>query len=439
MSDTAVALTGDVRRQYEGYPYPPRDPADEKKRLLRTHFDALSVLNHYGFAGRQTFCNGFRALVAGGGTGDSLIHLAWQLRGTDAEVHYVDISEASREVARKRARVRGLGNIVWHHASLLDLPEMGLPAFDYINCIGVLHHLDDPQAGLAALKAVLKDDGVMGIMLYGRYGRTAVYQMQDLLRRIHAGETDDPARLAVAREVMGALPSTNWYSHCAEWFKDPELYGDAGIYDMFLHSCDRAYTVGEVYDFVASAGLRLVTFTGAERVRLHPEYRLPEGPARDRVRRLPRRQREAVGELLWGCRAKQDFYAAPAGDRIARLEDLDNVPFFLPGNPLVPLRKDAATMLGNVFRRGGGRTVTFEHQGSKIPFPTNPEAQAFLDHVDDRATVGEILENVRARLGRDVPDADLLADIRPAWDVLNLFDMLLLRHRSVRAFAMPTT
>ena len=36
----------------------------------------LPLLNHYGFAGRQSFQNGFRALVAGGGTGDATIFLA---------------------------------------------------------------------------------------------------------------------------------------------------------------------------------------------------------------------------------------------------------------------------------------------------------------------------------------------------------------------------
>jgi hypothetical protein len=36
-----------------------------------------------------------------------------------------------------------------------------------------LHHLPDPQAGLRALCAVLKDDGALALMLYGKYGRTA--------------------------------------------------------------------------------------------------------------------------------------------------------------------------------------------------------------------------------------------------------------------------
>ena len=70
-----------VRRQYEALPYPARNPADEQKRLVQTWLDDLPMVNHYGFAGRQSFGPGFRVLVAGGGTGDATIYLAEQLKG----------------------------------------------------------------------------------------------------------------------------------------------------------------------------------------------------------------------------------------------------------------------------------------------------------------------------------------------------------------------
>ena len=84
--------------------------------------------------------------------------LAHQLRDTDARIVYVDLSEASMAVAKSRIEARGLGRRVeWIHGSLLDVPKWGLDRFDYVNCSGVLHHLADPPAGLAALRSVLKD------------------------------------------------------------------------------------------------------------------------------------------------------------------------------------------------------------------------------------------------------------------------------------------
>ncbi len=83
-------------------------------------------------------------------------------------------------VARARAEARGLANIAVQ-GSLLDLAGVGLGPFDYIDCCGVLHHLPDPAAGLAALVSVLAPGGGMGLMVYAPHGRTGVYMLQDAL------------------------------------------------------------------------------------------------------------------------------------------------------------------------------------------------------------------------------------------------------------------
>ena len=145
---------------------------------MLTWLEDLPMINHYCFAGRQSFANGFRALVAGGGTGDATIFLAEQLKHTDAQIVHLDMSQASIAIAQERAKIRGLTNISWLHDSLLNLPKLGLEKFDYINCSGVLHHLADPDDGFHALLSVLADDGAVGLMLYATTGRTSVYQMQ---------------------------------------------------------------------------------------------------------------------------------------------------------------------------------------------------------------------------------------------------------------------
>ncbi|MEE8293023.1 MAG: class I SAM-dependent methyltransferase, partial [Kiloniellales bacterium] len=67
-----------VLAQYEAYPYPARDPDDEAKRLISGSPSSLAEVNHYLFEGRRDFTQGFRALVAGGGTGDAAIMVAQQ-------------------------------------------------------------------------------------------------------------------------------------------------------------------------------------------------------------------------------------------------------------------------------------------------------------------------------------------------------------------------
>src|SRR5207249_9481006 len=122
----------------------------------------LELITVYCFKGRSNFSQEFQVLVAGGGTGDQTIFLAEQLRhNRRAEVVHLDISEKCNEIARRRAEVRNLTNITWVHGSVLDLPSLKLGPFDYINCVGVLHHLKEPKAGLQALRSVLKDEGAM--------------------------------------------------------------------------------------------------------------------------------------------------------------------------------------------------------------------------------------------------------------------------------------
>jgi hypothetical protein len=44
-----------VHEQYEALPYPPREPAEERQRLVTTWLDSLAMINHYCFAGEQDF------------------------------------------------------------------------------------------------------------------------------------------------------------------------------------------------------------------------------------------------------------------------------------------------------------------------------------------------------------------------------------------------
>src|SRR5262245_18218540 len=202
-------MTERVRAQYDAYPYLPRDPRDEAKRLIEGSASHLLEINHDVFAGRRDFRKPFRALIAGGGTGDGTIMLAQHLadRGCPDEIVYLDVSSAARAIAEARARQRNLTNIHFVTASLLDLPKLALAPFDYVDCCGVLHHLADPDAGLALLAAALKDEGGIGLMVYGALGRTGVYHLQAILRRFGADEPDT-ARLDLARRLLRQLPAT---------------------------------------------------------------------------------------------------------------------------------------------------------------------------------------------------------------------------------------
>ena len=337
----------DVRAQYETLPYPPRDPRDEAIRLITGTPSHILEINHYLFAGRLNFRRPFRALIAGGGTGDACIMLAQQLveLNCPAEIVYLDLSSASRAICEARAKNRALKTIRFETGSLLDLPSMNLGEFDYIDCTGVLHHLTDPAAGMRTLANALKPEGGIGVMLYGEYGRSGVYAMQELLRTLAPPSMALEDRIAMTKRLIRFLPPTNLFRR-NPYLNDHVTGGDAGLYDLLLHSCDRAFTVPQIGELASGAGLRVVAFL--EPVRYEPATYMSDPVISRQASSLPLMERAAFAERLAGNLRTHVFYATRAGfDTVARPEDSLAIPVLRemeapklaaglqPGTPLV--------------------------------------------------------------------------------------------------------
>lgn len=374
-----------VREQYELYPYPARDPKDEAKRLITGSPSNVLEIDHYLFRGERDWSQPFRALVAGGGTGDGLIMLAQQLAdlGSPAEIHYLDLARASRQIAERRAAVRGLRNVTFHTGSLLDAPAIG--PFDYIDCCGVLHHLPDPVAGMTALCRALAPGGGMGVMVYGTLGREGVYPLQDLLRRMGEG-LGAPERLALARRLVKALPPTNALARNP--FLVDHLGSDAGVYDLLLHSQDRSYRVGEVLELLAASGTRLVSFI--EPARYRPETYIADPVLRRSFAAMETAAAAAAAEILAGMMKSHTVYAVGA-DRA------DDTVAIADGPDVVPVLRGVD---GPTLARGldPGR-VKADLGGASVLFPLPRLAGAILQRIDGRATLDEIRRQLPA-----VPD-----------------------------------
>jgi SAM-dependent methyltransferase len=373
-------MTERVRAQYEAYPYPPRDPRDEAKRLIEGSPSHLLEINHYVFAGRRDFRQPFRALIAGGGTGDGTIMLAQHLadRGCPAEIVYLDVSAAARAIAEARAHQRNLTNIRFVTASLLELPTLALGRFDYIDCCGVLHHLPDPAAGLAILTGALQDDGGIGLMVYGALGRTGVYHLQAILRQLAADEPD-AARLELARRLLKQLPGTNWFAR-NPFLHDHLNVGDAGLYDLLLHSEDRAYTVPELAELAGTAGLAITGLI--EPWRYDPASYLSDGALLKRVAALDRFARAAMAELLAGNMKVHICYAvkaARAATAVAQPQDPAMIPV---------LRESGGADSARNLKPGSALTARAEGLEARFALPRL--AGPILTRIDGRRTLADI-------------------------------------------------
>jgi hypothetical protein len=297
-----------VVRFYEKHPYPYRSAGNAIDATLVGVPSDIRFVNHVVFGGKRDFSKPFRVLVAGGGTGDAVIGLGRQLTqlGCPCELTYIDLSSRSREIAEGRARDLGLAGVRFVTGRIQDLPEIAPGPYDYIDFCGVINHVGDQAAVLAVLSGLLSAGGGIGVMAYGQLGRTGVYHVQDMLRMAGAGQDD----VGLARALLSALPETNWHRRNAI-FQETTAEPDVEVADRYLNPSDRAFTIGELRDLGAGAGLTIAGFVPP--LLYDPLPFIGDPDLRDRIAALPWIDRCIFAETFNGDIAMHNFYMVAEG------------------------------------------------------------------------------------------------------------------------------
>jgi len=261
--------------------------------------------------------------------------------------------------------------------SLLDIGQLSR-SFDLIICTGVLHHLPNPDAGLNALADVLDPSGSMAIMLYGKTGRAGVYLVQDILRRLGAGPNAEGLR--TARELLKFVPSNHYL--ISPTGKPPhDLADDAGVVDMLLHPQDRAYSVPDVMEFVAAAGL---IFAGWNDNGLYCADRFLGGDMLERVLALPVAEQWAVIDNLAVLNDRHDFFVRkPQSTRFLTRFDTEDYLSYVPHvRSGVRLAGDANSLV-----------LTRPSPQGEVAIPISRSEALMLEQVDAKRSVSEILSH----------------------------------------------
>ena len=257
-----------------------------------------------------------RILDAGCGTGVSTDYLCHLNPGAD--VLGVDISEGALAVARERCARSGaaqqVSSLRQEQRSLLDLQGEG--PFDYINSVGVLHHLDQPEAGLKALAARLAPQGLLHLFLYADAGRWEIHRTQKALTLLQVGSGADGLRLG--RDLFETLPQSNRLArhHRERWAVD--CAPDANFADMYLHPQETSYDLARLFAFVETAGLHFAGFSNPE---VWDPARLLQGELLERARNLPLRDQWSLVEQLDPDISHFEFFLSAAPIEPATLSD----------------------------------------------------------------------------------------------------------------------
>lgn len=250
------AVSRRVQAQYEEHPYPRwidiQSIGERQERLVdEIARDALDFEDP-GWPERP------RVLVPGCGTGYHPLSLA--RRHPEADVLAVDLSRTSLAYAIRKQEEMQLKNVRFCQADLLRLGELS-DRFEYIDCAGVLHHLESPLDGWRVLSELLEPGGVMRIGLYSRLARRTIVAARDKIAEMRIPST--PAAIRSFRRAIMTEPELAELRDLARTSGDFFSMGE--IRDLIFHEQEHRFDLPTIKGHLESLGLEFGGFLLADR------------------------------------------------------------------------------------------------------------------------------------------------------------------------------
>ncbi|BAU63943.1 Methyltransferase type 12 [Stanieria sp. NIES-3757] len=261
MSDLQ-AINNAVANLYNTYPFPPDPLSDQLPPGYNWRWSWTAAYNFC--TGQKPSRQDIRILDAGCGTGsgtDYLIHLNPQ-----ADIVAIDLSEKALEVAQERCHRSGAianhpKSVEFHNLKLEEATQLA-GEFDFINCVGVLHHLPDPIKGIQALAAKLAPGGLLHIFVYAELGRWEIALMQKAIAQIQGEKRGDYRDgVQVGRQIFAALPENNRILKQEKERWALENHRDEAFADMYVHPQEIDYNIETLFELIDASGLEFVGFS----------------------------------------------------------------------------------------------------------------------------------------------------------------------------------
>jgi SAM-dependent methyltransferase len=371
----------EVRSFYDQYPYPRPISNLDKYRQLWQDPQRRRADYHLLWPAKR-YREDLSILIAGCGTSQAAKHA---VRWPVAQITAIDISATSvrcTEDLRQRYR---LDNLQVYQLPIELVGELGA-TFDQIVCTGVLHHLADPDAGLSALRGVLKPDGAIHLMVYAPYGRAGIYMLQAFCKRIGIRAADAEIRDLIA--ALRALPPGHPLENLLR--DAPDFRQEAALADALLHPQDRAFSVPQLFEFLEKAGLRFGRW-----IRQAPYSPrcgiMAQIPQASRIAELPLPEQYAAAELFRGRMVRHSMVAHRNDCRSAQqpinfADDnwLGYVPIRMPGTICVQERlPPGATAV----------LINQNHTDTDLFTPIDLSEKRLFDAIDGDRCIGDIVEN----------------------------------------------
>lgn len=222
-----------VQKMYENRPYPRWTSVNSPKTS-----EALKNIS-----------SNLEILVAGCGTGQEPCLYASIL--PEARITAIDLSRSSIAYGMRMAEELGyLPRITFLHGDLMKVGELD-KKFDYVVSSGVLHHLKEPDKGLAAILETLKPGGKMSISLYSKIARDMILNpASDYIKE--KGYTSSLDDIRTFRQDIFKLPPDDPRTLCT---RAGDFFNLSECNDLLFHVQEHRYTFPLIQEMADRHGL----------------------------------------------------------------------------------------------------------------------------------------------------------------------------------------
>ena len=196
------------------------------------------ILNNLPVKGKPVKTKKPRMLVAGCGTGKQPISIS--LADKNLNIDAFDISLASLSYGIRMAKELRINNINWFQADILDLKNIK-KKYDMIECVGVLHHMDDPEKGFNELEKKLKPFGLMKIGVYAKHFRDGRLKELKKIVKKENYKTDLPSIRKFREHIKNSNNET--YKTISN---TSDFHSSSNFRDLLMHAHESSFTIPEL-------------------------------------------------------------------------------------------------------------------------------------------------------------------------------------------------
>ena len=376
---------------YTNHPYPPPIQDLDRARDMWKDENVHRAEYHLLFPDKEYRAD-FDVLVAGCGTWQSA---KFAISHPAAPVTAIDISATSLEHTNALKQKYNLTNLEVRQLPIENVADLD-HRFDMIVSTGVLHHLADPDAGLRALRSVLKPDGAMYLMVYAPYGRTGVHMLQEYCRMLGIGTSPQEIN-----DLTAVLQELAQHHPLVSMVRGARNALDAGaLVDALLNPRDRTYSVPQLYDFLERSDLKLGRWYWQATYSPHCGAISPT-PHASKLAALSERDQYAAMELWRGLITNHDFIAVPSDSDRSRIRFDDErylsyVPVRRPWTICVQERLPPCA---------AGVLINQTHLFQDLYLFIDEQQKRIYDAIDGRRSISEILDHVTGAVKGATPPA----------------------------------